>query len=79
MSPSLKDLTDEALRLPPDERVRLAETLLLTIDEAQDQKLDEATIQELERRFRDLQEEKVEGIPAAEALRLAREALLRRA
>ena len=79
MSPSLKDLTDEALRLPTDERVRLAETLLLTIDEAQDQKLDEATIQELERRFRDLQEEKVEGIPAAEALRLAREALLRRA
>lgn len=75
MSPALKELTEEALRLPPDERVVLAESLLLTIDEAHDQVVDEAIVQELERRLRDLREGKVEGIPAEEALREVREAL----
>lgn len=75
MPHSLKELTEEALQLPPDDRVVLAESLLLTIDEAHDQIVDEAIIAELERRLRDFREGKVTGIPAEQALREVRESL----
>lgn len=78
MAHGLKELTEEALRLPPDERVTLPESLLLTIDEAHDQVVDEVIIAELERRLRDVREGKVKGISAEEALREVREALKRR-
>jgi len=68
MSQSLEELTQEALRLSPDDRVFLAESLLLTIDEAHDRSFDEATIRELERRWQDFREGKVTGIPAEEAV-----------
>lgn len=77
MPDGLKELTEQALRLPPDERVVLAESLLLTIDEAHDRLVDEATIAELERRLRDLREGKVKAIPAEQALREVREAIKR--
>jgi len=77
MPDGLKELTEQALRLPPDERVVLAESLLLTIDEAHDRLVDEATIAELERRLRDLREGKVNAIPAEQALREVREAIKR--
>ena len=77
MPDGLKELTEQALRLPPDERVVLAESLLLTIDEAHDQLVDEATIAELERRLRDLREGKVKAIPVEQALREVREAIKR--
>jgi len=75
MAHGLKELTEEAMRLPPDERVVLAESLLLTIDEAHDRVVDEAIIVELERRLREVREGKVQGIPAEQALREVREAL----
>jgi len=77
MPDGLKELTEQALRLPPDERVVLAESLLLTIDEAHDRLVDEATIAELERRLRDLREGKVKAIPVEQALREVREAIKR--
>ena len=75
MPHGLKELTEQALRLPPDERVVLAESLLLTIDEKDDQVVDEAIMVELERRLQDLRDGKVKGIPAEEAFRRIREKL----
>jgi putative addiction module component (TIGR02574 family) len=78
MVPELKELTEQALRLPPDERATLAESLLLTIDEEDDQRVDEAILKELERRLQDFREGKVKGIPAEEAFRRIREKLKNR-
>jgi len=75
MPQGLKELTEEALRLPPDERVVLAESLLLTIDEEHDRFVDKAIMAELERRLQDFREGKVKGIPAEEAFRRIREQL----
>jgi putative addiction module component (TIGR02574 family) len=77
MPHSLKELTEEALHLPPDERVILAESLLLTIDEGHDQMVDEATMAELERRLNDFRSGNVTGIPADEVLREMRASLKR--
>lgn len=79
MAQDLDQLTKEAFMLPPEERVVLAESLLLTIDEAHDQMLDATVMAELERRLRDVQEGKVKGIPAQEAVRRVRETLKNRA
>ena len=79
MPHSLKELTEEALRLSPDERVTLAESLLLTIDEAHDRIVDEAVMKELERRLADFDSGKVVGIPAEQVFREVREALKRTA
>jgi len=78
MAHGLKELTEEALRLTPDERVILAESLLLTIDEKHDQLVDEAIMVELERRLQDFRDGKVKGIPADEAFRHVREKLKNR-
>ena len=79
MPQGLKELTEEALQLPPNERVVLAESLLLTIDEVHDRLVDEAVIAELERRLKDFRERKVKGIPLEEAFRQIRETLKSRA
>ena len=78
MPQGLKELTEQALRLPPDERVVLAESLLLTIDEKDDLLVDESIMAELERRLQDFRDGKVTGIPAAEAFRRIREELKNR-
>jgi putative addiction module component (TIGR02574 family) len=75
MPQGLKELTEQALRLPPDERVVLAESLLLTIDEKDDLLVDESIMAELERRFQDFRDGKVTGIPADEAFRQIKETL----
>jgi len=77
MSQTLSQLTEEALKLPPDDRVFLAESLLLTIDEGHDWSVDEATMAELERRLRDFREGRVVGVPVDQALGEIREALKR--
>jgi putative addiction module component (TIGR02574 family) len=75
MAQGLKEITEEALRLPADERVVLAESLLLTIEEKHDLLVDESIIAELERRLQDFREGKVKGIPAEQAFRQIREKL----
>ena len=78
MPADLKDLTEQALRLPPDERVVLAESLLLTIDESNEMALDDATMQKLHRRLQELRDGTVTGIPVEQALTEVREKLNRR-
>lgn len=79
MPPTLTALTEAALQLPPDDRVVLAESLLLTIDEEHDRLVDEAIVVDLERRLQDFREGKVVGIPAEEAVRRVREVVRRTA
>jgi len=77
MSHTLSQLTEEALKLPPVDRVFLAESLLLTIDAPREGSVDEATMVELDRRLRDFREGRVVGVPVDQALREIREALKR--
>jgi putative addiction module component (TIGR02574 family) len=78
MAQTLEKLTQQALELSAEDRVVLAERLLLTIDESHDTSLiDDATLVELERRRRELCDGTVRGIPAEEALRQARAAIKR--
>jgi putative addiction module component (TIGR02574 family) len=75
----LKGLTEQALKLPPHDRIVLAESLLLTVDDSDDPAFDEATMANLERRLREMREGTVEKIPVEEALEEVRDALKRRA
>jgi len=71
-----KELEDEALRLPADERARLAQKLILSLDDLSSAELDEAWLAEADRRARELDRGEVQPISADEVRRKAR-ALLR--
>jgi putative addiction module component (TIGR02574 family) len=58
-----KDLLEEALKLKPEERFRLIEGLLMSID-APDKKLDALWSEEAEKRLRAYREGRLDGIPA---------------
>ena len=60
---TLRELTKAALRLSARERVWLAESLLLSIDEESEAMIDEATLAEFERRVQELKAGHVAGIP----------------
>jgi putative addiction module component (TIGR02574 family) len=62
-----------ALELSERDRAKLAEELLASLDGPADRPLDEAWIQEIERRSQELRSGKVNPIPAKEAMRQLRE------
>ena len=72
----LKDLEQEALRLPAEERASLAHKLILSLDEPSAEELAAAWLAEADRRARELDRGEVQPIPADEVRRKAR-ALLR--
>ncbi len=69
MGESFEEVTKAALRLTERERVLLAESLLLTIDEGQSPLVDEKTLREFERRLLELKKGRVPGIPSEQVLR----------
>ena len=71
-----KRLEEEALSLPPEERAKLAQKLLLSLDELSEGELGVAWLEEASRRARELDRGEVEPISAEEVRRKAR-ALLR--
>ena len=71
-----EELEEEALRLPADERARLAQKLILSLDDLSSAELAEAWLVEADRRARELDRGEVQPIPADEVRRKAR-ALLR--
>ena len=71
-----KTLEKEALSLPPEERAKLAQRLLLSLDDLSDGELEEAWLSEADLRARELDRGEVQPIPAEEVRRKAR-ALLR--
>ena len=74
MSRSLDQLTADAMKLPLRVRVQLAQRLVSTIDDEVESDT-EARFAEAERRLEELRSGEVQGIPADEAFRSAREAL----
>ena len=72
----LKQIEDEALHLPADERAELAQKLLLSLDAPSESETAEDWLVEAKRRARELEEGTVQPIPAEEVRRKAR-ALLR--
>jgi putative addiction module component (TIGR02574 family) len=66
MKPALKILFDEALKLNPDERMALVQSLLASLHDAAE--LDEAWAAEVERRIADIDNGVEKTISMAEAL-----------
>lgn len=73
MQTQFETLEAEALKLTIDERAKLAEHLIASLDE--DSEIEEAWAAETERRIAEIESGTVELIPAAEALSRARAAL----
>ncbi len=62
---STKELLDEAMKLKPEERFTLVESLIKSLDEP-DKKLDEIWAEEAGRRLKAYREGNLEGIPMEE-------------
>ena len=75
MSGKAQKVLEEALTLPPEERADVAATLLESLDEQEDEGVEEAWAQEIEHRIRDVESGAVKTIPWSEARRRLRERL----
>jgi len=71
-----KSVEHEALRLPPEERAKLAQKLILSLDSLSEEEVEQAWLVEADRRARELDRGEVQPVPAEEVRRKAR-ALLR--
>jgi len=67
----LKNIEDEALHLPEDERAELAQKLLLSLDAPSEDEIAEDWLVEAQRRARELDEGIVQPVPADEVRRKA--------
>jgi putative addiction module component (TIGR02574 family) len=72
---SLTELTDEALALPSEARAYLAEKLLETLDFEEDFTVNEVWRKEIRKRCQELDEGKVQTIPAETAIAELRQSL----
>ena len=77
MDVRFEDIVDDAMRLPARDRVRLAQQLISSLDEASDGDVEELWLAEAERRLEELRSGKATGVPAEEAFAKARDALRR--
>jgi len=72
MSRKAKKVLEEALTLPPPERADLAVTLLDSLDEQEDEGVEQAWAHEIERRIQDVESGAVKMMPWSEARRRLR-------
>ena len=72
----LKIVEHEALRLPPEDRAKLAQKLLLSLDMLSEKEIEQAWLTEAARRAREIDRGDVQPISSDEVRRKAR-ALLR--
>jgi len=75
MTIALKKIEDDALKLPVRSRARLAERLIMSLEEAADPDAEQAWLDEIERRSVELKGGKVTGVPAGKVFKKARAAL----
>ena len=68
MLPKLKDIESQAILLPPQERESLAATLIQSLDNMNLTEVEEAWIQEAEKRYQDYINGKIPGIPGDSVL-----------
>ena len=68
MAHSLAEIEDHALRLPPEDRARLAVDLLTSLEESAEspEEIEKLWLAEAERHFRELHDGVVQGVPAQE-------------
>lgn len=71
-----KTIEDEALHLSPEDRAKLAQRLILSLDSLTDIEIKESWLVEAQRRAQEIDRGEVQAIPAEEVRRKAR-ALLR--
>ena len=66
MAHSLAEIENNALRLPPEDRARLAMRFLSSLEETTEspEEIEKLWIAEVERRFQELRDGVVQGIPA---------------
>jgi len=77
MSTHLDQLTADAMKLPPRDRVQLAQRLVSTLDDEVEGDTEALWFAEAERRLEELRSGKVQGVGAEVSFRNAREALKR--
>ena len=75
MSIALKKIEDEALKLPARSRARLAERLIMSLEEAAEPQAEREWLIEVERRSVELTSGKVRGVSAGKVFKKARAAL----
>ncbi len=75
MLSKIKEIEEEALRLPSRERARLAEHLISSLDEEEDPEAEKLWIEEAERRYREYKEGKVKAKPSDLVFKEARSKL----
>jgi putative addiction module component (TIGR02574 family) len=68
-------LEAKALKLPPEQRARLAERLISSLDQASDPESEQLWVQEAERRLEELESGRVEAVPAERVIENARSSL----
>ncbi len=66
MTPVLKQVSDDALHLPAQDRAQLAHLLIVSIDDEDEADVSAAWDAELEKRVQEIREGKVKGVPAEE-------------
>jgi putative addiction module component (TIGR02574 family) len=75
MADSASKLEAKALKLPPEERARLAQRLISSLDQASDPESEELWIRESERRLEELESGSVASVPAERVVEKARSSL----
>ncbi len=75
MADSASKLEAQLLSLPPEERARLAERLISSLDQEADPDAEELWILEADRRLNELESGAVDGIPAERVIEKARSSL----
>ena len=75
MADPASKLEAKVLKLPPEQRARLAQRLISSLDQASDPESEEFWIREAERRLEDLESGSVEPVPAERVLEKARSSL----
>lgn len=69
MSPELDELLKRAMALPPEDRAAMANSLLDSLDETEDEDAEAAWGDEIKRRVDDIRSGQVKTIPGEEVLR----------
>jgi putative addiction module component (TIGR02574 family) len=75
MSNPARDLESKVLELPAEERARLAERLISSLDPESDPQAEELWIREAERRLAEFESGSVSAVPAADVIEKARSSL----
>jgi putative addiction module component (TIGR02574 family) len=75
MSIALKKIEDDASKLPARSRARLAERLIISLEETAEPQAEREWLVEIERRSVELKSGKVRGVPAGKVFKKALAAL----